>query len=119
MNIQKTDNTNFGMAIVCKQGESLLRNYMFDKLGSKQYIKVENMIQAQSTNPVDIYASVKNKNGTKRLEAEVGPKVFKENVFQSGVKVLKKAVKYANKLYKEKSDNDKILKDFHSRGIDI
>lgn len=119
MNIQKTNNTNFGMAMIFKPNEQLFRNYMFDKLNPKQYIKVENMIQAQNNNPIDIYVSVVEKNGNKKLEAEIGPKKFKENIFQSGFKVLKKSAEYANKLHREKIYNDEMLKDLKKTQLDL
>ncbi len=103
MNIQKTDNTNFGMAVTCKSGYSKLKGYMFERLNDKQYVKFDAIIQAQKTNPVDVFISVVEKNGKKKLEVEVGSKVFKENIFQSGLKAFKKAVKYANKLYSSQS----------------
>lgn len=119
MNIHKADNTTFGMSMIYKPSESLFKNYMFEKLNNNQYMRVEDMICSQNKNPIDIYISVINKNGSKKLKAEIGSKTFKENIFQSGYKVIKKSVKYANKLYKEKINNDRILKDFQQPKLDL
>lgn len=100
MQVQKADNTHFG-AIIFKPSYSKVKDYMFEKLDYKQYDKFENIIFAQRDNPVDIFVSVIEINGKKKLEANIGEKYFKENIFQSGIKAFKKAVKYANNLYRE------------------
>lgn len=119
MQVQKTDNTNFGMAIICKQNENVLRNYMFNKFNASQYRKVNEAMYLQRNNPIDIYLSVINKNGKDKIEAEVGPKTFKENFITNGAKVITKAVKYANKLNAEQIKINKNLKDFNAPRLDM
>lgn len=119
MRVQKTDNTNFGMAIICKPNENKLTNYMFKKFNSSQYCKVNEAIFSQRNNPVDIYLSVINKNGKDKIEAKVGPKTFKENWITTGAKVITKAVKYADKLNAEQVKINENLKDFKAPKLDM
>lgn len=119
MRVQKTDNTNFGMAIICKPNENVLTNYMFKKFNASQYRKVTESILVQRNNPIDIYVSVINKNGQDKIEAEVGPKTFKENWVTTGAKVIAKAIKYADKLNAEQIKINKNLKGFKAPKLDM
>ena len=92
---------SFGMAVRRNPGLPETAAYIEQQSG-KTISRLRKIIRAELKNPVDIYIGAYRPAGKKlQFVAEVGDKKFKENFFFGPVSTLKKAAKYAQKLYAE------------------
>ena len=110
MQVQKINNQSFGMAVRYRPNYETVRGFIYDNYGRAVNDKVGILTKFQEKNPYDIYLSIAEKNnGKKVLRAEVESNTYTEGFWRSAKGVLSAAESFANKLYKEQQELDKLL----------
>jgi len=109
MQVQKINNQSFGMAVKYSPDYDTVRTFIHTNYNRAINDKVGIMTKLQSNNPVDIYLSIANKDGKKVLRAEVENNTFTEGFWRSAKRVLSGADSYANKLWREQKELDRLL----------
>ena len=89
MQVQKINNQSFGMAVKYSPDYETVRTFIHSNYNREVNDKVGIITKLQAKNPVDIYLSIANKDGKKR--------------------VLTGAEKAANRIHKERQELDRLL----------
>lgn len=95
MQIQKVSNQNFG-ALKCKPSLNAVSMYIAEKSSSSKAIKRDLYLTQLEINKATTNLYLIENKGKKKLYAEVGNKLFKENFFNNPLRVLKKALSKSN-----------------------
>ncbi len=108
VNFDLSQNTpKFGMAIKVQDTQKgLVKNYLFRQINNiEDTIQLNKYIETQKNNPIDIYLSTTGITNSpqEKLKAVVGGW---EIIGKKSLKVIKKAITYANKYNEERIANE-------------
>ncbi len=92
---------------------SIIMHIAYNHVADK-YIKADELLK--KLNEIDLTSTVSlfyNRRGKTRLAVEAGDKVYKENMFNTPLDVLRKAVKHMTKLSKQQHLQNEQTKGMH------
>ncbi len=102
----KSIGPSFGMSVVkTENARKLINQLPYDKAMEIQVMEMD-----AKKNGFIVHLSTFVRNGKERLQAIIGPKTYTENFFRSRVNVVRKATKYADKIFAEQKATQELTK---------